>query len=68
MTKYMCTYQKMGELLLQIQKQSGKRTDIETSSVTTDEVKTKTEIISEIGIERHAANDYQQMAQNPEAV
>lgn len=60
--------QKMGELLLTIQKQSGKRTDIETSSATTDEVKTKTEIISEIGIERHAANDYQQMAQNPEAV
>ena len=62
--------QKMGELLLQIQKASGgiNQYNKEEKSTITEKSKTKAEVISEIGIERHAANDYQQMAQNPEAV
>lgn len=59
---------KMGELLLTIQKQSGKRTDMATSSEGANEVKTKTEIISDMGMKKTVANEYQQMAQNPEAV
>lgn len=59
--------QKMGELLLQIQKVQGKRTDL--TSVTNDtEVKTKTQITQEMGMSHKQVLDYQQMAQNPEAV
>lgn len=60
--------QKMGELLLQIQKQSGKRTDLETSTTGIAEVKTKSEITSDMGMTRNQVNQYQQMAQNPDAV
>ena len=60
--------QKMGELLLQIETAQGKRTDIETSSPYGKEVKTKAESIEEIGIGTKQAYQYQQMAQNPEAV
>ena len=60
--------QKMGELLLQIQKQSGARTDLKTYSTNLDEVKTKTEITSEMGMTKDQVSQYQQMAQNPEAV
>ena len=59
--------QKMGELLLQIEKRSGRRTDI-TSSTHIDEVKTKTEITSEMGMTANQVSEYQRMAQNPEAV
>lgn len=59
--------QKMGELLLQIQTAQGKRTDL--TSVTNDtEVKTKTQITQEMGMSHKQVLDYQQMAQNPEAV
>ena len=59
--------QKMGELLLQIQKVQGKRTDL--TSVTNDtEVKTKTQITQEMGMSHKQVIDCQQMAQNPEAV
>lgn len=60
--------QKMGELLYQIQKQSGLRTDLRTSSNNVEEVKTKTEIITEMGMTKDQVSQYQQMAQNPEAV
>lgn len=60
--------QKMGELLLQIQKQSGARTDLQTSSNNHEEVKTKTAITSEMGMTKDQVSQYQQMAQNPEAV
>ena len=59
--------QKMGELLLQIQKQSGNQY---TSAFPTDaeKQKTKTEITSEMGMTSQQVSQYQQMAQNPEAV
>ena len=60
--------QKMSELLLQIQKQSGKRTDLETSLPNGNEVRTKTEIVSDMGMSSKQVSQYQQMAQNPDAV
>ena len=59
--------QKMGELLLQIQKQNGNQY---TSASPTDaeKQKTKTEITSEMGMTSQQVSQYQQMAQNPEAV
>ena len=59
--------QKMGELLLQIQKQSGNQY---TSATPTDaeKQKTKTEITAEMGMSSQLVSQYQQMAQNPEAV
>ena len=59
---------KIGELLLQIQKQSGARTDLRTSSSNHEEVKTKSEITSEMGMTKDQVSQYQQMAQNHEAV
>lgn len=59
--------QKMGELLLQIQKHSGARTDL-TSLPYGKEVRTKTEITAEMGMNPKQVSQYQQMAQNPEAV
>lgn len=59
--------QKMGELLLQIQKQSGNQyTNASSSNV--EKAKTKTEITSEMGMSKDQVSQYQQMAQNPEAV
>lgn len=60
--------QRIGEILLEIPKQAGKRTDIETSSEHTEEVKTKSEIAADMGYTRHDVSDYQRMAQNPEVV
>jgi len=60
--------QKMGELLLQIQTAQGKRTDLETSSIDHEEVKSKSEVTSEMGMTKDQVSQYQQMAQNPEAV
>lgn len=60
--------QRIGELLLAIPKQSGARTDLGTSAERTDEVKSKSEVIAEMGYERHDAHDYQQMAKHPEVV
>lgn len=59
--------QKIGELLLQIEKQSGRRTDI-TSVNNLTEVKTKTQVTEEMGLTHHQVIEYQQMADNPEAV
>ena len=62
--------QKMGELLLQIQKQSGgDRKSINFQNPTSaDYEKTKTQITSEMGMTSQQVSQYQQMAQNPEAV
>lgn len=60
--------QRMGELLLQIPKQSGARTDLQTSSIMVEEVKTKSQITAEIGFTKDQVSEYQQMAQNPQAV
>lgn len=57
--------QKMGELLLQIQKQQGRRKDLTSP---TNAEKSKTEITSEMGMTSQQVSQYQQMAQNPEAV
>ena len=60
--------QRIGELLLAIPKQSGKRTDIETSVERSTEVKTKSETIKDMGYGETEAKDYQQMAKHPEVV
>lgn len=60
--------QKMGELISQIPKQSGARTDLQTSSEVSDEVRTKAEVIEDIGLERHQAYEYQLMDKYPQAV
>lgn len=59
--------QKMGELLLTIQKQHGNQYTSATSS-DIEKAKTKTEITSEMGMTKDQVSQYQQMAQNPEAV
>ena len=60
----------MGELLLQIQKQSGGDRRSENFKKLGSELfeKTKTEITEEMGMTHRQVIDYQQMAQNPEAV
>ena len=55
--------QRMGELLLQIQTAQGKRTDL-----TSSEDRTKSQRLEEMGLTRQRGNEYEQMAQNPEAV
>ena len=67
-TALIAAEQRIGELLLAIPKVQGKRTDLETYAEHTAKVKTKAEIISEQGYERHEASDYQQMAKHPEVV
>ena len=62
---------KMGELLLQIEKQSGgdrKSEDFKISGSVDFEKKNKMQVVSEIGITQRQSEQYQQMAQNPEAV
>lgn len=56
--------QKMGELLLQIQKRSG----ASNFSRDNEKLKSKSEITSEMGMTKDQVSQYQQMAQNPEAV
>ena len=60
--------QRIGEILLSIPKAQGKRSDVETSSTDAEEVKTKSETISEMGYTKDEAHDYQQMAKYPEVV
>ena len=60
--------QKMGELLLQIQKQSGGVNQYNKDDFSRNGEKTKTEITSEMGMTKDQVSQYQQMAQNPEAV
>ena len=60
--------QKMGELLLQIQKQSGGVNQYNKDDFSNRVEKTKTEITSEMGMTKDQVSQYQQMAQNPEAV
>lgn len=59
---------RIGEILLSIPKQSGKRTDLETSSERLEEVMTKAETVEQMGYTRHEVSDYQRMAQNPAIV
>lgn len=60
--------QRIGEIMLSIQKAQGKRNDLGTSSGRHDEVKTKTEIASEQGYSRNQVSECQRLAQNPEIV
>lgn len=59
---------RIGEILLSIPKQSGKRTDLETSSNHSEEVMTKAETVEQMGYTRHEVSDYQRMAQNQAVV
>lgn len=59
---------RIGEILLNIPKQSGKRTDLETSSNHSEEVMTKAETVEQMGYTRHEVSDYQRMAQNQAVV
>ncbi len=67
-TALIAAEQRIGELLLAIPKQSGMRTDLETSSEQVEKVKTKGETISDMGYSKDEASDYQRMAQNPKIV
>lgn len=67
-TALIAAEQRIGEILLSIPKAQGRRTDIETSSNDMEEVKTKSEVVSEMGYTRNDVSDYQRMAQNPEVV
>lgn len=58
--------QRIGELLLEIPKAQGFASTIHHNDV--ENVKTKTETIKEMGYGRREAEDYQQMAKNPEIV
>lgn len=60
--------QRIGELLLNLPTAQGRRTDISTSGHTNPEVETKAEAVTRMGYGEREAKDYQQMAQNPEAV
>ena len=62
---------RIGELLAQIPKTPGKRTDLEmaaTSSTVSEEVKPKTEIVKDLGFSKDQVSDYQTLAKNPEVV
>ena len=56
------------KLRLQIQTAQGRRTDLQTSVTNSTEVKTKSEITEDMGLSHRQTVEYQQMAQNPEAV
>lgn len=62
--------QRIGEILDATPTAQGRRTDIieTTSSTRVEEVKTKSEIIAEMGYSKDEASDYQRMAKNPEIV
>lgn len=62
--------QRIGEILDATPTAQGRRTDIieTTSSTRIEEVKTKSEIIAEMGYSKDEASDYQRMAKNPEVV
>lgn len=62
---------RIGELLEQIPKTPGKRTDLEmaaTSSAVSEEVKPKTEVVKDLGFSKDQVSDYQTLAKNPEVV
>lgn len=67
-TALIAAEQRIGEILLRIPKQSGgiNQHNKEEKSERTE--KSKAEIASEMGYDRHDVSDYQQMAQNPEVV
>ena len=67
-TALIAAEQRIGELLLAIPTQPGRRTDLQTSSPDGEKVKTKSEIASDMGYSRKNVDEYQQMAKNPELV
>lgn len=52
----------IGKMLKEIPKAQGHRTDMATSSLQDDEVKPKTETVSELGFNRNQVSQFQQMA------
>lgn len=67
-TALIAAEQRIGELLLAIPKQSGGVNQYNKEEKSDRMEKSKSEIISEMGYDRHEASDYQRMAQNPEVV
>ena len=61
---------KIGAMMKEIPSSQGKRTDIETSSPVSEEVKskTKTEVIEELGFNRQQVSQFQQMAEHEDIV
>lgn len=57
-------------MLKEIPSSQGKRTDIETSSLMSEEVKPKpkTEVIEDLGFNRQQASQFQQMAEHEDVV
>lgn len=61
--------QRIGEILSATPTAQGRRTDVKlTSSTHIEEVKSKSEVIAEMGYSKDEASDYQRMAKNPEVV
>lgn len=59
---------RMGQLLKAIPKQNGARTDLQTYSPAVEEVKTKTQVVKDLGLNKDQSSDFERMASHPEAV
>jgi len=59
---------KMGELLKKIPKKQGKRTDLELPRTDTEKLKTKTEIVEDLGLSDDQAQHFETMANNQDIV
>lgn len=60
--------QRIGELLLAIPKASGGINQYNKEEKADRSAKSKADVVSDLGYSRHDAQDYQQMAKNPEVV
>lgn len=58
----------LGRMLKSIPTSAGKRTDRQTSSTTIEEVKTKTEAVSELGFSKDQVSQFQRMADHEDIV
>ena len=59
---------RMGEMLREIPKASGARTDLQPLRLGSKRLKPKADVLSEAGITKDAASQYQQMAAHPDIV
>lgn len=59
---------RMGQLLKAIPKQNGARTDLQTYSPAVEEVKTKTQVVKDLGLNKDQSSDFERMASHPKAV
>lgn len=58
----------MGEMLSEIPKASGARTDLQPNRTDADRLKPKSQVLKELHIRQDTAERYQQMAAHPEIV